>query len=86
MLSGVGDCMIVRPREGRPSLGEGESIAVREKGGRGGGRLSAADSARLRPLSDGTGKGGLLFAGGWSERRDAAGRVHAIAFFEKNTG
>ena len=28
----------------------------------------------------------LLFAGGWSERRDAAGRVHAIAFFEKNTG
>lgn len=36
MLSGVGDCMIVRPREGRPSLGEGEPIAVREKGGRGG--------------------------------------------------
>mgnify|MGYP006979132051 CR=1 FL=1 len=28
--------MIVRPREGRPSLGEGEPIAVREKGGRGG--------------------------------------------------
>ena len=83
MLSGVGDCMIVRPREGRPSLGEGESIAVREKGGRGGGRLSAADSARLRPLSDGTGKDGLLFAGGWSERQDAAGRVHAIAFFRK---
>ena len=67
----------------RPSLGEGKPIAVRERGGRGGGRLSAEDSARLRPLSDGTGKGGLLFAGGWSERRDAAGRVHAIAFFRK---
>ena len=81
----INEALPGQPRIRRQTTDEGRLIEGLQTAlaGRGGGRLSAADSARLRPLSDGTGKDGLLFAGGWSERRDAAGRVHAIAFFRK---
>ena len=71
---------------GRPSLGEGESIAVREKGGRGGGRLSVrirqgSGRCRMEPgrtvcclREDGL-NGRMLPVGCMRSR-----------FFEKNTG
>ena len=78
--------MIVRPREGRPPLGEEEPIAVRERGGRGTGGCrrrirQGFGRCRMEPgravcclREDGL-NGGMLPVGCMRSR-----------FFEKNTG
>mgnify|MGYP006976864423 CR=1 FL=1 len=75
--------MIVRPGRGGPSLGEEEPIAVRERGGRG--REAVGGGFDKAPAVVGWNREGRFAVCGriGLKRRDAAGRVHAIAFFRK---